>query len=289
MVPLNFGNGRKEFNIIGFSNNLDQLVNVLEDPVSFFRTVQAQFGYDASVSKSQQFPWSLRPPVTAILRPGYPKVGATAEDSSNLRFAKAVNFAGYSLEGRTLGQLLATFQADHKFGAFFAEFALNTRTLFITYFEPRLDLDDDPIPHRYQGGITPVTKSEIADPISPVGPQAYLHFDLMKAGDIVTPLDRANYIVSYIEDRDFLRKTLEKESNITTSSSMMTLPGGATFKPSPSSVGLAPPYKSRTTLLPTITVEGLSDGTGPIEPCTLAPVMVAGATLEYGDILVKSY
>lgn len=298
IVPLNFG-GRTEHNVILFASNLNQLVTLLNDPVKYVRDIQGDFPFHSSVDRLHRLPWSLRPPVTAFLRPGYPPKVKTTEGSGGLTFgdsgilqrtAKAFSFANMNTE-LTMEELLDIFMADHPNGAFYAEFALNTRTIFITYFQP-IPSKPTTDPPRYRQRRTPITINRISDSILPVGPQSLVHFDLDRSPDFVLPLDRAEFVVSYIENLGFLGDMMVSQDDFGSATTQMA-PRTTGITVTPVTGSARPTFKSKVTdetiPYPTIVVESLSDGDGPIAPCTVVPVVYEGGTYIYYDMLIKSY
>lgn len=280
VVPLNFGGGRVEYNVLAFGSDLDQLTLLLTNPSKYFR--DTEYKYKTGVPAPQAKSWTLNPPVTAILRSGYP---------AKTSLIKAFQFAGFDLT-QSFEDLLTNFQSQYAAGAFLAEFAVETRTVFIVYFEPISPVQTA----RYLLDRTPVTINTVVS--GPLGNQAYAHFDLHNGATKITPVDRANFIVSYIENPDFIKSILDKRNTDFGSAVPPMVDHGQEIEPAPVAFPVGKPSfqskVSRRTMgvsvaYPTITVESLMDGTGPVEPCTVAPLVLEGGTYEYHDILVKSY
>lgn len=300
LTTLDYDKPQPEFAVALFAPNLDALVPLLANPQEYILlNTQPGFPYPANGLKPT---WNTIPPITVILRDGryeaslfnrglaYSKVplvvpGAPADD---------VDLAAATPE-QIKAQLMRNFDFLYGCtGAFYAELALRTGLIHVTYFDrrpcPGVPTHDPAHPaptSRYGHTISPVTINKVSfGPIS----EAFIHFDLKPdetQAEIITDEDRAKFIVSFIENRSMLASLLSGKDFSAHDAVVVDRTDPIT--------PIDPPNISEPTFVPRvdgpgrITVEGLSTGNNTVEPCTVLTASVDDDEYTYDEMYIKAY
>lgn len=300
-----FGNGRYEHSMIFAATSLEPLVYLLEDPLRHIREIQGVFPYDGAIDKREQIPWGMRAPITAIITHGSRSLPSIVKAAQLGLMNKSV--IGWindmpsdekpQLQEESKTKIYKEVRNMYPEGAFFAEFAVGTRTLYITYFN-RTTNSTTP---RYSKSLTDISLAFPNANTAGTGIKNMLgtiHFDLYDGGIPIMPIDRAQYIVSYLENPTWLAGQLNKPMSYKRTNALLVAKGTAIKpeKPPKNPTTGKKPFFAHNALYkdeyPNVTVEGLSDCPGPIEPCTLLPTQEnPGTDPSYvvHDMIVKTY
>lgn len=186
---------RVEYTVLYFTNDWRELTTLLAGPRAFYRNLQSEFPYAEGTDAKAQLPWRFSDgPVTAVIRNSLnrPEAGAKV-------FSIATDEPFEAFVDMTPGeQIMGAPESVHK-GAFLAEFAIDTRTLLITYCPPRIPPEEP----TYRGVYSRVNLALGSTATQPernanrdmTRDYGSLHFDITQ--DV---LARAQFVVSFIED-----------------------------------------------------------------------------------------
>jgi|GEM_PF-4077988 len=190
LVPLDFGDGRQELSLVFISYEWHDLVSIIRDPVKFFAASGSSWN-QITPGGEDPYEWDLLSDCTLVLE----WIGGSS--SSIYRSLAMAPGAGEDStptpadlkDPETLKKVL---DKHYPTGVIHAEFALNTRILYIKYHPCPTD---GLRPRRFSGKYTSSTlvKHVPADPAGYVG--ASVHFDIGQ-----NLVQRARFVVDYLED-----------------------------------------------------------------------------------------
>lgn len=293
IIPLHYEPGRTEYSVVIVANHVNDLVTILTDPktVLFEERESNQipggvrppsgdydrmsFPYDPRDPNGPLPEWELLFPITAIIQRGYKEHRAVRgfREPRNAKFVASLASEDADRLGLDLTSL--AFGDDelrrlYPNGCVYAEFALNTRTLFIIFYESSIVYDDDT--RIYGKGIT---KATLAKPQTGLSEKGTVHFDL----ESHDPLGRAEFIVNWLDDPEHIldlvrEKTSHFESEPTLQKRGIPFVRGAGVNDLAGGIDLT--FSNGPYLFPDVVVEGLSTGLilndELVEPCTVLVV-----------------
>jgi hypothetical protein len=262
VLTLDYGNGNLEFSVLYFSNDWDELEQLLMNPKSFFKKVRKDYdittpkdiirrtgkkvrGWDfgrgpvtgvfISATRSQAaakklFSFAMAEPVTdpANTAPGPPAIRAAAAAPPSVPIEEMI---------------------ERTPETFMAEFAINTRTITVTYNPPT-----DPRKDRYP--VEKLSSIVIASTDVEMGGHIYgsCHADLAPG-----PAMRAAFAMTYIENPARVAELLEERAHSESQESMNRAdpaePPFSCLRVSESSRMLARPTRPRSIPLPLATLK----------------------------------
>lgn len=207
-IPLNY-EVHQEHSLLFLDLNWEELVELLCSPKEFFQEKQALWG-------EQSVPWSVPNSVTVILEPAL----LNPELNAALHAADRGGETPPTRSSNTWEEfLIDAWRRDTELrkGFFFVEYAIRTSIVTISYMPPYdVKIGAVPPPKRDFGEITKATISTMDFKGISYGT---VHFDLYRQipsvqnvdGSPVTPLQRANFIVSMLESREDIARRLSEE------------------------------------------------------------------------------
>lgn len=293
---------RKEYTLLYFSNDWNELVELLRRPRKFYSDLQLSFPYDADTEDDAKLSWEFAPgPITAVIRNSLNRPEATAKVFSFASSEKSFESFFADVDGPTLNDA----PPEVHDGAFLAEFALSTRTILITYCPPR---QERATKNRYKGELSRVNLALGSMPLS-VASEAgenvirdygSLHFDVQQ-----DELERAKFAVAYLEDPvGICDRLTDSDDQIPIAMSTQTFaePGQAVRIAIPDSqrVPNTPKISFRVNPTPskrgTLIMEGLDHRQSSMDqiqplgpPCTSSIVYRDGDVFTIDTMIIKAY
>lgn len=232
IIPLQYDN-RVEDSVVYLSHTWSELEKLLLDPVHFFAGRELLYNQELS---DYRF-WKLASPASVALVPVHDNYWAGLEMLAAERVFREDDEKLFSAESVT-----SQLQQDFSGGGFLAQFAIGTRMLTIRYFCPPSST------RRFKGQLEPPTLAMVAN--SSLGSA---HFDIG-----ASEVDRAAFVMDYIEDRRWLATQLQNDPRLTYKTADMKEPGDLLSRhmngghlPENTSISGDGPY-------PTVFIEGAS-------------------------------
>ncbi|AIE83701.1 hypothetical protein [Fimbriimonas ginsengisoli] len=213
--PTDRERSRLENSVILLCSKWEDLVELLNDPVQYFKDKQTEWSQALPYGKAR-YEFNLKAPVTALIQPGKVEPRKRAQFNTFLAQKAALDsgmefldFVDHPDSAAALTRAQSQFET---IGGFIAEFALGTSVLIIHYWPPK-----NPGEPRLKDCFTRATVGMMPGPkgVSPDDPDASgtLHIDIEhKKCDIAR--DTANLIVDMLESRESLLAFLNTEDNV---------------------------------------------------------------------------
>lgn len=300
---------RIEYTLLYFTNDWSELIGLLTEPRAFYKRLFEEFGYDDSTDRHARLPWVFaNGPITAVIRNSLNRPEATAKMFS---IASNEPFENFSIDqtlidDSSLESMLidAAPEQVHK-GAFLAEFALDTRTLLITYCPPRVKPQSSTYKGVYSRVNIALSSTRAGTPDDLTRDYGSLHFDITQDATA-----RAEFAVAFLENpkgvcESLIERARSTERRITVGNQRFSDPGIGVRVARPDELGDEEAHRIKFMVHPqpskrgALILEGLDNNTlaqgmkdgGPTigPPCTESIIYRSGSNYLIDTMIVKDY
>jgi hypothetical protein len=237
LVPLDFGDSRKELSLVYASTSWDELAILLSNPIEFYADCQHGWKQE-SEGEEVDAPWILFNPVSVFL-----KWAGDSIEHTLLRLGKkpSEELQRHSLGHKSYQELTKAertkiLDAAFAEGVFISEFALETHTLSIRYHAPAGSKRAAAL---FTGEYTSSTLVKQTQNDGFKQSVATIHFDIGQ-----DPVQRALFVVDYLENCiTVLNRATHAPGQAFRSGDADLVPKGGTIHIKPPEVSEVPQFK----------------------------------------------